>query len=280
MSYNATVLRVAIASPSDVSDARDAVERALHSWNRMYSQSHQVVLLPWRWETHSVPLLGKPPQQVINDQGIDTADILIALFGSRLGMPTEDSISGTVEEIERSIENNRPVHLYFSNASLPRDVDLDQLKALDKFREEIGSRGLYGSYDDLTQLEKQIWAAVSNDVEKLLPFLASKEALSQEPVKFKIQSKSELLHPEQSNSSVAYWWEVTNIGSVPAENVTFEANTKHGIIKIIEPQEPICMEPQSVWRVKHIRAMGTRGRTLTINWIEDGEEKAKKFDVQ
>lgn len=33
MSFTASILRVVIASPSDIPEARDAVERALHNWN-------------------------------------------------------------------------------------------------------------------------------------------------------------------------------------------------------------------------------------------------------
>ena len=128
MSFPATVLRVLVASPSDVPDARDAVEGALHSWNRLHATTRNVVLLPWRWETNSVPLLGGHPQEIINTQGVDGADIVVALFGSRLGSPTPDAVSGTVEEIERAVNSGKPVHLFFSRAPLPHDVDTAQLE--------------------------------------------------------------------------------------------------------------------------------------------------------
>jgi hypothetical protein len=62
----------------------------------------------------SVPLLGGHPQRLINAQGVDDSDILFALFalfGSRLGSPTPDAVSGTVEEIERAVEQGKPIHL-------------------------------------------------------------------------------------------------------------------------------------------------------------------------
>ncbi|WP_259803147.1 hypothetical protein [Corynebacterium amycolatum] len=43
MRFPATVLRVLVASPSDVPDARDAVEGALHSWNRLHATTRNVV---------------------------------------------------------------------------------------------------------------------------------------------------------------------------------------------------------------------------------------------
>ena len=84
MTFSATVVRVLVASPSDVPEARDAVESALNSWNLRYAAKRQIVVLPWRWESSSVPLLGKHPQALINEQGVDDADIIIAIFGSHL----------------------------------------------------------------------------------------------------------------------------------------------------------------------------------------------------
>ena len=135
MSFTASVLRVMIASPSDIPDARDAVEAAINDWNNANAKNKQVVLLPWRWETSSVPVLGDHPQSLINSQGVDESDIVFALFGSRLGSPTPDAVSGTVEEVERAVESGKPVHLYFSTAALPNDVDTRQLDGLREFEE-------------------------------------------------------------------------------------------------------------------------------------------------
>lgn len=156
MSFRATVFRVAIASPSDIPAARDAVEEALYSWNLLYAETREVLLLPWRWESSSVPVLGDSPQRLINDQGIDSADILIALFGAKLGSPTEDAISGTVEEIERALKAGKPVHVYFSTALLPNDVDTNQLEMLRKLKKKWQNSGLLGEFNDATQLSNQV----------------------------------------------------------------------------------------------------------------------------
>lgn len=86
--FAANVVRVMIASPSDVSEARDAVEKAPHGWNSANAQSRSLVLLPWRWETGAVAVMGDHPQALINQQGVDDSDVVIALFGGRLGSPT------------------------------------------------------------------------------------------------------------------------------------------------------------------------------------------------
>ncbi|SBO16660.1 hypothetical protein [Carnobacterium divergens] len=39
MSFNATVLKVLIASPSDVLNERDEIERAIFEWNLQYADT-------------------------------------------------------------------------------------------------------------------------------------------------------------------------------------------------------------------------------------------------
>lgn len=158
------VFRVMIASPGDLSSHRDAVEQAIHEWNTEHSERAQVVLVPWRWETSAIPEMGDHPQSILNRQGVDSSDIVIALFGSRLGTPTSDAISGTVEEIDRSIASAKPVHLYFCTAPVSYDVDLVQLGALREFKKQTQARGLYFEYKEGSELKDRVKSALSRDI--------------------------------------------------------------------------------------------------------------------
>ncbi len=73
-------MSVLIASPGDTSEARDAVESPIGSWNRDRAKTRRVVLLPFRWETDAVPAMGSDPQSIINRQLVDSSDIVVALF--------------------------------------------------------------------------------------------------------------------------------------------------------------------------------------------------------
>ena len=68
MPYQATVYRVFIASPSDVTDEREIVTKVIDDWNAINSVKNSIVLLPIRWETHSYPQTGLHPQKIINKQ--------------------------------------------------------------------------------------------------------------------------------------------------------------------------------------------------------------------
>lgn len=286
MAFSATVLRVAIASPSDVPESRDAVERALHSWNEANSATKNVMLLPWRWETSSVPKLGKHPQVFVNEQGVDKADIVIALFGSRLETPTPEAISGTVEEIERSVEHGKHVHLYFSEAPHPNDVDVEQLSALRSFREEISERGLLATFANPSQLEHKVWQAIELDVSELVDGGQVLAPARKRGAQFRVQSKqSQQLKETDSRGRAKYttkhWLEVTNIGDSAAENVTFRAEATSGPIFLVTPEQPIRLDPNVTWKLNFDLTLGTSGRLqLIISWDENEDHKTERFDFQ
>jgi hypothetical protein len=225
MAFDAHVLRVLIASPGDTKEERDAVEGALHGWNAARAEREQVILLPTRWETHAVPRLGGSGQSVINDQLVDRADITIALFDSRLGRATEEAVSGTAEEIARANEAGKPVHVYFSEEPLPRDVDAKQLAALRKFEASLESQGLLGRYANPEDLAFQVRNAVEHDLEHLnLGAVAARRAVEEHAVlRATYQFEREPETDRQGRTKLRTRRErirVTNHGSVTAEKVT------------------------------------------------------------
>ncbi|MFH9984640.1 hypothetical protein [Streptomyces luteogriseus] len=153
MALQTITLSVLIASPGDTASERDLVEDVIRSWNSDHTLRRKVHMLPLRWELDAVPMMGRnDAQQEINEQFADAADIVIAVFNSRLGKATARAASGTAEEILRARERGAAVHVFFSEGSLPRDHDPDQLKALKAFRlemQEYGLMGIYVSPDDL-----------------------------------------------------------------------------------------------------------------------------------
>lgn len=166
--FDANVVKVLIASPSDTQPLRDRVEEALHAWNTDRAEAASVILLPRRWETGSVPeLTGSDGQSVINAQLVDDAGIVIALFDQTLGAATPRAASGTAEELEHAHTAGKPVHVYFSNMPVARHHDRAKLADLDAFRDEVKKNGLYGSFDPLDDLEDQVRSAIEFDLRKL-----------------------------------------------------------------------------------------------------------------
>jgi len=153
--FRANVLKVMIASPGDVTRERAIVTEEIHRWNDANSTARQLILLPVKWETHSTPQLGEHPQSIINRQLLDEADIVIGIFGTRVGTPTEEYVSGTVEEIKKHVAAGKTAKIYFSDVPVaPSTVDAEQYALVQTFREECQSTGLYATFDSLEGLRR------------------------------------------------------------------------------------------------------------------------------
>lgn len=150
--YRARVIKVMIASPSDVAAERQAVREVVHDWNAIHSEDKRLVLMPIAWETHAQPAMGERAQSIINKQVLDGCDLLVAAFWTRIGSPTGTSKSGTVEEIEEHLRAGKPAMIYFSSAPVRLDsVDEAQYGALRTFRDDCRARGLVEEYESLGQ---------------------------------------------------------------------------------------------------------------------------------
>ncbi len=158
MSYEAKVFNVMIASPGDVSSERTIIRDVIYEWNAVHSKSRNIVLLPVGWESHSSPEMGGSPQKIINDQVLDKCDFLVGVFWTRIGTQTNDYASGTVEEIERHIKDEKPVMLYFSSQPVVMDtVEPKQYEELSKFKKSCQSRGLYEGYDSYADFKEKFY---------------------------------------------------------------------------------------------------------------------------
>ncbi len=157
MAYNAVVCNVMIASPSDVKEERDIARAVIWNWNYLHSDRTKIVLIPVGWETHSAPAMGDRPQAIINKQVLDGCDLLVGIFWTRLGTPTGQDVSGTVEEINRHVQKGKPAMLYFSLAPVrPDSVDSEEYERLKGFKEQCETRGLIDTYETQGQFKDKL----------------------------------------------------------------------------------------------------------------------------
>ncbi len=155
--YDAKVLEVLIASPSDTTEQRAAIYDAVVRWNETEPRHFGVVLLPVMWETHTYPDLSTPAQPAINKQVVDLSDIVIATFWTTLGSQTAEAESGTVEEIERARKAEKHVLLYFCDMPVaPLDNDTTALDELRAYKERIKTEGLFSSYSSIDELREKV----------------------------------------------------------------------------------------------------------------------------
>lgn len=157
MAYQAKVFQVIIASPGDVTRERNLAREIVHNWNSIHSYDKKILLLPIGWETNSAPKMGNRPQEIINKQLLDSSDLLIGIFWTRIGSHTGESISGTVEEITKHVNSGKPAMLYFSKAPVhPDSIDPEQYNLLQIFKKECEKNGLIETYESIEEFNNKL----------------------------------------------------------------------------------------------------------------------------
>lgn len=162
MPRQATIYRIFIASPGDVPEERASIQEAIIKWNATHAVDMDIFFEPVLWETHAIPEMGDRPQGIINRQLLNTADILIGTFWTRIGSSSGKAISGTVEEIQNFLLSNRPCVIFFSSKNVPIDnIELSQLEQVRKFREKCKPLGILGTYNSSNELKEKIFQFIS-----------------------------------------------------------------------------------------------------------------------
>jgi hypothetical protein len=145
-----------IGSPGDVAVERRIAHDIIHEWNAIHSQDRETVLLPVTWETHAAPAMGDRAQAIINEQLLKNADLLVAIFWTRIGTPTGKAVSGTVEEIQEHVASGKPTMIYFSEAPVRLDsVDDEQYAEVKRFRAWCKDNGLFETYESPEQFHEK-----------------------------------------------------------------------------------------------------------------------------
>lgn len=192
-----TVLRIFVASPSDLGEERKLLEGVVQELNLTWTQQLGISLELIKWETHAFPSAGTDPQDVINHQLPQDYDILILMLWSRIGTPTPRSQSGTLEEFENAYErwSSEPrsvrMMVYFKTTPIsPDDIDPDQLRLLKEFRQSLGDRGiLYSTFTGGEEFSQLLRIHLSKQVQDFLkesnlaemPFTVSVETIATSP---------------------------------------------------------------------------------------------------
>ncbi len=128
--------------------------------------SKNLVLLPMNWEFHAAPDLSGRPQELINSRLLKRCDLLIGVFWTRLGTPTGEHESGTVEEIKTHVADGRPAMIYFSSRLIsPTTIDSTQYQKVQEFKEWCYSKGIVSEFSELRQLKEKLQRDISSILE-------------------------------------------------------------------------------------------------------------------
>lgn len=155
--YPATVYRIMFGSPSDIKEEIQIASQVLNHWNSLHSEQNKIVLLPLHWSISSYPAMGKHPQKILDDQVVEKSDLLICIFGTKLGSPTDTEISGTVEEIKEHRKAGKDVMMFFKQSVNDlSSVDPQQLQNIKDFKESIKNDVLWCEFCDTADFNNKL----------------------------------------------------------------------------------------------------------------------------
>jgi len=152
------LLKVFLASPNDVTDARDAVRKILYQLNKSLAIPNGLCIDVVGWET-DLEATFEGPQPIVNNMVRD-ADLFIGLVGNRFGTPTGRAGSGTEEEFDIGREsyekgNLDDIKLYFRKTLSVNNLDeAEQARQVSKWIGKLQRKGelylyMYKDSEDL-----------------------------------------------------------------------------------------------------------------------------------
>lgn len=202
--FTANTYRIMIGCPGDVHEEARIAQKAIIHWTNIHAESRGIVLLPIHWSSNSYPENGAHPQTILNSQLATKSDMLVGIFGSKVGTPTDKSHSGTIEEIEDHIKAGKPVMLFFRRQNDITSVSSSEIAKLQDFKNSIKDRCLYKEYDNAQSFE----GVFSNSLELFLtdhwPKAPSTSSQQKETIHFSDEEGEILKQWVSSNNNTAF----------------------------------------------------------------------------
>lgn len=159
MKRSRIIIRIFLASPSDVAKEREITNTVIAELNRSIAPKlgHLIELI--RWED-MVPSMGRPEQVILDQADIENLDVFIGILWNRFGTPTGRANSGTEEEFDVALntwrKNGKPrIMLYFCKrpTNLQTEEEIKQKNAVIKFRQRLSEIGIIRDYKSRSKFE-------------------------------------------------------------------------------------------------------------------------------
>lgn len=159
------LLKIFLASPSDVAKERKYVVEVINEINRTIAPNKGVMIEVVRSEENVFP--GYNPQggqAVLNAQiaNMEEYALFVGIMWNRIGTPTPRADSGTVEEFERAVEalerNGQPhIWFYFREAptQLNTEGELEQRRKVLEFKKKVQCNALTREYKTPSNFREQ-----------------------------------------------------------------------------------------------------------------------------
>lgn len=153
MASDIKVYDLLISCPSDVSVYLNILEKEISNFNNFFGRFNNIILRTRHWSQNVYSEFGNSPQELVNEQIVDSSDLILGIFWTRFGTPTKNYGSGTEEEIERMLAMGKQVFLYFLDKPVsPSEINQKQYRKIQLFIEKYKSEGILFCVPDETTL--------------------------------------------------------------------------------------------------------------------------------
>jgi len=149
--------KILLSCPSDVKEELLIAENVIAEVSDEISQYTNISLVSLHWSKDVLHGVKGTAQQQINRQIVEPSDAIIAIFATKLGTPTSEYDSGSIEEIEHLIAKQGQVWVYFSNMPYQLgSITPSELERVNKFKDKYKDKGIYDGYDSKDDFEVKL----------------------------------------------------------------------------------------------------------------------------
>lgn len=161
MARQTTTYDLLVSCPGDVVEKGylRAIENSVATFNSTFGKFNNVNLQVVHWSKDSYPESGGRAQELLDAQIVDDSDAAVALLFTRFGTPTDKYGSGTEEEIERMLQSQKQVFMYFVTEPVKMsEVDVAQYQRVQEFKTRYSTleKGIYREVESPAELQGQL----------------------------------------------------------------------------------------------------------------------------
>jgi len=158
-----SLIRIVVASPSDVQHERNTLSRVAEELNRTIGRAYDLRIEVNRWETDAHPGFHVNGPQALIDPilKIEESDVFVGIFWKRFGTPVIGAGSGTQHEFNKAYsawkDHGAPHIMFYFNGqehAPSSNEEKSQWEEVLAFQRNFPSEGLWWSYNDVLEFER------------------------------------------------------------------------------------------------------------------------------
>lgn len=206
-------ISIFISSPSDLKEERKILVEYIENKLKIADYDFKVIV----WEKNLPSMVTNNAQQVINESLLKPSDMLIGIFKRKFGTPTQGYESGTVEEIEKFISDDKPVSLYFIDSQIGTNSisheELENLTKIHEFKDKYKDVGVYVDVSNVEAIIDRLPMDVENGIKKIIEGKNIKESSAEKSQDIKGNSNNKVSTTHDMFSSTEEEAEIDNLYS-------------------------------------------------------------------